>query len=63
MSMVSQGNIDVLPNTPFRIIVENISKKPIHLKSRIYVGKGFNASIIIVSFSKYQEHSVNSLFL
>lgn len=61
VSMVSQGIIEVLANKPFQINVENLSKNPIYLPKRMYVGLGVEVPNRIVTFSWEPEESVNSI--
>lgn len=59
--MVAQGISDELPNKPFRIIVANLSKKPIHLTKRMLAGVGVDVPSRIVSFSVEVEDSVKAI--
>lgn len=55
VEMVDEGIIDELPKKTFRIMVGNLSKKPIHLPKRTYVGVGVDVPNRIVSFSGEPE--------
>lgn len=61
VAMVSQGFMDALPQNTFRIMVSNLSKNPIYLLKRMFVGIEVEVSNIINSFSVEGEESVNSI--